>query len=78
VAEIMAKYLTKGSKVYVEGQLKTRKWVDKEGTDRYTTEIVVRDMQMLSPKSESPQGGTQAPQPSQDHAVPSFDDDIPF
>jgi single-strand DNA-binding protein len=79
VAEIMGKYLTKGSKVYIEGQLKTRKWIDKEGTDRYTTEIVVRDMQMLSPKGESPQGAAQAPQTAQSTPpAPDFADDIPF
>jgi single-strand DNA-binding protein len=79
VAEIMGKYLTKGSKVYIEGQLKTRKWIDKEGTDRYTTEIVVRDMQMLSPKGEGSQGAAQAPQTAQSTPpAPDFADDIPF
>jgi single-strand DNA-binding protein len=47
LAEIAAEYLRKGSQVYVEGSLRTRKWQDKEGKDRYTTEIVARDMQML-------------------------------
>ena len=55
LAEIAGKYLKKGSKVYVEGSLRTRKWQDKEGKDRYTTEIRVQDMQMLDGK---PGGGT--------------------
>jgi single-strand DNA-binding protein len=47
LAEIAAEYLRKGSQVYVEGRLRTRKWQDKEGRDRYTTEIVANEMQML-------------------------------
>lgn len=52
LAEIVGQYLKKGSKVYVEGSLRTRKWQDKEGHDRYTTEIVCQDMQMLDGKGE--------------------------
>ncbi len=55
LGEIAGKYLKKGSKVYVEGSLRTRKWTDKEGKDRYTTEIRVQDMQMLDGK---PGGGS--------------------
>ena len=47
MAEIVEQYLTKGSQVYVEGRLQTRKWQDQNGQDRYTTEIVANDMQML-------------------------------
>ncbi len=50
LAEICAEFLSKGSKVYIEGKLQTRKWQDQNGNDRYTTEIVARDMQMLSPR----------------------------
>ncbi|HSW15046.1 MAG TPA: single-stranded DNA-binding protein [Solimonas sp.] len=57
LAEIAGKYLRKGSKIYVEGSIRTRKWQDKEGKDRYTTEIRVNDMQMLDGK---PGGGTGA------------------
>src|SRR5688572_31418992 len=53
LAEIVGEYLRKGSKVYVEGSLRTRKWQDKEGQDRYTTEIVAREMQMLDSKGGS-------------------------
>ncbi len=53
LAEIAGEYLKKGSQIYVEGSLRTRKWQDKEGKDRYTTEIVANEMQMLG----SRQGG---------------------
>ena len=51
LAEIAGEYLKKGSQVYVEGKLQTRKWQDKEGKDRYTTEIIVNEMKMLGGKS---------------------------
>jgi single-strand DNA-binding protein len=59
LAEIAGQYLKKGSKVYVEGSLRTRKWQDKEGNDRYTTEVRVQDMQMLDgrPGGSSEAGG---------------------
>jgi single-strand DNA-binding protein len=50
LAEICGEYLHKGSKVYIEGKLQTRKWQDQNGNDKFTTEIVARDMQMLSPR----------------------------
>ena len=56
LAEIAGEYLRKGSKVYVEGGLRTRKWQDKEGQDRYTTEIVGNEMQMLDSRGAG-QGG---------------------
>ena len=72
LAEIMGEYLRKGSQVYVEGRLQTRKWQAQDGRDNYTTEIVVSDMQMLESKSggggydNSAQmgGGAQAPRQS--------------
>jgi single-strand DNA-binding protein len=80
-AEVVAQYLTKGSQIYVEGRITTRKWQDKEGNDRYTTEIVGSDMQMLGGKGS----GGNAPQPSKketedpvSQASQPFDDDIPF
>ncbi len=57
LAEIAGEYLKKGSQVYVEGSLRTRKWQDKEGRDRYTTETVVSDMQMLGTRSSSGSSG---------------------
>jgi len=53
LAEIIGEYLTKGSQIYIEGKLQTREWDDKEGVKRYTTEIVVNQMQMLGGKNDS-------------------------
>lgn len=57
LAEIAGEYLRKGSKVYIEGKLKTRKWTDKDGIERYTTEIVANELQMLDGRGEGQQGG---------------------
>ncbi|TNE83539.1 MAG: single-stranded DNA-binding protein [Gammaproteobacteria bacterium] len=79
LAEIAAEYLKKGSKVYIEGSLRTRKWQGQDGQDRYTTEIVASEMQMLDGKSENssqPQPGAGKPDP--DPGFDQFDDDIPF
>jgi single-strand DNA-binding protein len=57
LGELCNEYLNKGSKVYVEGKLKTRKWQDQNGNDRYTTEIVARDVQFLTPRGEGGGGG---------------------
>ena len=57
LAEIIGEYLKKGSQVYIEGKLQTRKWQDKEGQDRYTTEIVANEMQMLGSRGDSGGGG---------------------
>lgn len=72
LAEIAGQYLKKGSKVYIEGSLRTRTW-DKDGEKRYTTEIVANEMQMLDGKSD---GGNVASNNTQQ--TPEFDDDIPF
>jgi len=58
LAEIAAEYLRKGSQVYIEGKLRTRKWQDKEGKDRYTTEIVADEMQMLGSKGGASAGAS--------------------
>ena len=60
LAEIAGEYLRKGSQVYIEGSLKTRKWTDKSGNDRYTTEIVGKDMQMMGGRSGGEQAGGQS------------------
>jgi len=57
LAEICRDYLSKGSRVYIEGKLRTNKWQDQNGNDRYTTEIVAREMKMLSPRNAG--GGSQ-------------------
>ena len=76
LAEICAEYLAKGSKVYVEGSLRTRKWQDKAGKDNYTTEIVASQMQMLgSDKVADPVEPTQQ---QREVATEDLEDDIPF
>jgi single-strand DNA-binding protein len=92
LAEIAGEYLRKGSQVYIEGSLRTRKWQDKSGQDRYTTEIVANDMQMLGSRGGSasfePREARQQPenavlpksatQPQDPGLENEFDDDIPF
>jgi single-strand DNA-binding protein len=58
LAEIVGEYVRKGSKIYVEGRIQTRKWVAQDGQDRYTTEIVADSMQLLDPKNSNPTGGS--------------------
>lgn len=86
LAEIVAEYLRKGSQIYVEGRLQTRKWQDKEGKDRYTTEIVGSEMQMLGSRGSSGDMDKSAPPPAESQSAPDtkqaesdfVDDDIPF
>ena len=85
LAEIAGEYLKKGRSVYVEGRLKTRKWTDKEGVERYTTEIVAENMQMLGGRDDgertAPPAQRQAPKPAPKASACGFDDmddDIPF
>lgn len=91
LAEIAGEYLRKGRQVYIEGRLRTRKWQDRDGNDRYTTEIVANEMQMLGGRSDT---GAGAPPRAAPEAAPAaapaaaastassdsgdFDDDIPF
>jgi single-strand DNA-binding protein len=93
LAEIAGQYLKKGRQVYVEGALRTRKWTDKEGHERYTTEIVANEMKMLgsregmsdAPPRESGGGGAGGGSGNRPAAAPQpansfndFEDDIPF
>src|SRR5262247_320548 len=94
LAEIAGEYLKKGSQVYVEGRLRTRKWQDKEGQDRYTTEVVADAMQLLGSRSgagepvtarepaEAGAAGGGTPKPAAKKApaggLGEMDDDIPF
>ena len=86
LAEIAGEYLKKGRSVYVEGRLKTRKWTDKEGVERYTTEIVAENMQMLGGREDgertAPPAQRQAPKPAPKSSASGFDDmddgDVPF
>ncbi|MCS4504750.1 Single-stranded DNA-binding protein [wastewater metagenome] len=93
LAEIAGEYLRKGSKVYIEGQLQTRKWQGQDGQDRYTTEVVAREMQMLDTRTTGGGGGGGGPRPEPqggdggygggggrqpEPPQDDFDDDIPF
>jgi single-strand DNA-binding protein len=92
LAEIAGEYLRKGSQVYIEGRLRTRKWQDKQGNDRYTTEIVANEMQMLGGRGGGAAAGggdhrgesRDSREPREQGGVTSstereeFDDDIPF
>lgn len=93
LAEIAGEYLKKGSPVYVEGRLRTRKWQDQSGQERYTTEIIADQMQMLgdragggsagearpaSDPAKSPEQQSKRPAPAAAGSVADMDDDIPF
>lgn len=93
LAEIVGEYIKKGSKLYVEGSLRTRKWQDQEGKDRYTTEIVAADIQMLDSRGSNQSNQSYddfaaseptSYQPRQEKPAPSLEvfhelnDDIPF
>lgn len=81
LAEVVGEYLKKGSKVYIEGKLITRKWQDKNGADRWTTEVVADQMQMLDSRGNAPANSGTAQSASQSAPAPvnnDFDDDIPF
>lgn len=74
LAEIAGEYLSKGSSVYIEGKLQTRKWSDKDGNDRYTTEIVASEMKMLGGKPDAARPS--APKPGKPAREPGSDDDM--
>ena len=83
LAEIAEKYLDKGSSVYIEGKIQTRKWQDKEGKDRWTTEVLGNQLTMLGSRntSESPtqvNDSSNTPFPEDDSGPGLTDDDIPF
>lgn len=80
LAEIAGQYLRKGSQVYIEGSLRTRKWTDKDGQEKYSTEIRADEMKMLGGKPEGQQQAPrqQTPQRRQPAPAGDFDDDIPF
>lgn len=86
LAEVIGEYTRKGSKVYIQGKMTTRKWQDQSGQDRYTTEIVASEMQMLDSRTEGA-GSVGEFKPNASHApqrqapppmAEDFDEDIPF
>lgn len=81
LAEIVGEYLKKGAEIYVEGKLQTRKWQDKSGNDRYTTEIICHEMQMLGGRPTGAHNESRertAPASDENRFDDGFDDDIPF
>lgn len=70
LAEICGEYLSKGSLVYISGKMETRQWDDKDGNKRYTTEIVAREMKILSPRGTSNQSEPPSPGPEMGEDVP--------
>lgn len=71
LAEVAGQYLRKGSQVYIEGKLQTRKWQDQQGQDRYTTEVVADNMQMLGGRQGQQEGGFQQNQPAMGGQAPA-------
>ena len=87
LAEVAGQYLSKGKLVYIEGRIQTRKWQDKEGKDRYTTEIVGDKMQLLSPRTSGSDSGSDYKKPAgetsgapyhEETLKPYNENDIPF
>jgi single-strand DNA-binding protein len=82
-AEFCGNYLHKGSKVYIEGRLQTRKWQDKDGADRYTTEIISNTIQNLTPRQAGESGGSEPPLPPEPYGgmgggMGGTGEDVPF
>ena len=85
LAEICGEYLHKGSKVYIEGKIQTRKWQDQNGNDRFTTEIIAREMKMLSPRGGEGSGNSgyggnfqEPPFPEPTSRFNGTGEDVPF
>ena len=78
LAEIAGEYLKKGKPVYIEGRLETRKWTDKQGIERYTTDIIATDMKMLGSKPAEQAQDKQPARSQQPSGFEDMDDDIPF
>ena len=86
LAEVIGEYLKKGSQVFISGRMRTRKWEDKEGKERYTTEVIAETLQMLGGPKDGGEKGAQRSAPAQQQRATTqqrqpetdFDDDIPF
>ena len=78
LAEIAGEYLQKGSLIYVEGKLQTRKWQDQSGTDRWTTEIVAGQMQMMDSRGNGQAAQPSTTPPDEPEGIPDPEDDLPF
>lgn len=81
LAEVARDYLTKGRQVYIDGRLRTRKWTDKDGTEKYVTEIICETLKLLGRRDDGAQAPAPAPAPARSApaSAPSYtDDDVPF
>lgn len=80
LAEVARDYLAKGRQVYVEGRLRTRKYADKQGVERWVTEVICEQMKMLGRKDDAAPAAAPAPAPrsSAPEATPTYDDEVPF
>lgn len=81
LAEVARDYLSKGKQVYIDGRLRTRKWTDKDGTEKYVTEIICETLKLLGRKDDGAQAPAPAPAPARSTpaSTPSYtDDDVPF
>ena len=77
-AEVCEKYIGKGDKIFIEGKLKTRKWQDQEGKDRYSTEIVVNEFTFLSGKGDEASQKTETPNSNHEVSDSEKEEDLPF
>lgn len=81
LAEVARDYLSKGKQVYIDGRLRTRKWTDKDGAEKYVTEIICETLKLLGRKDDGAQAPSHAPAPARSTpaSTPSYtDDDVPF
>ena len=78
LADVCAKYVTKGKMLYLEGKIQTRKWQDKNGNDRYTTEIIADQMQLLCPNNSSPKSEGSSTESEYEKIDDPFLEDVPF
>lgn len=79
LADVASKHLQKGSQVYIEGSLRTRKWQTKDGHDRYTTEIVASAMEIIDHRNSAPMNTSETPATDgSNHSNTTWDDDLPF
>lgn len=78
LAEITAQYVTKGMKIYISGRMQTRKYTDKQGFDRYVTEIIANEMKMLGSRSGGSESSQQSQAPAQNKTGFDMENDLPF
>lgn len=78
LAQIIADYCTKGMQIYVSGKMETRKWTDKNGVERYTTQVIANEMRMLGGKKDSAESNDSGSSKSSSESFSDLDNDIPW